>query len=210
MDFKQHLETAWKTMLNHIAALLILTLATAAASVFSLGILAPVAMAGYMHSILLLLKEGREPRAEDVFSQMKLFLPLLAFSIVVGIGAMIGFAMIFLPGVLFLLAVSFCCLYMLPLMTEREMTLVDAVKESYGMVTREGLTDHIVVFIIFAGISGVGSTVLLGVLFTQPLATIFLMSVYLSLAKQEEVSPAESPAPEADAPETPPDGGEAA
>ncbi len=204
MDFKSHLEEAWKMMLKHIAALIFLTLAAAAVSVISFGILAPVVLAGYMHAILLLLREDREPKVQDVFSQMGLFLPLLLFGVTVTVLAMIGLALLFLPGVLFLLAASFFCLYMLPLMTDRGLGLLDAIKESYSMVTRDGINDHVIVFILFAGLSAVGGTVLLGSLFTLPLATLFLMSVYQSLAGAEAESPAETapptPEPESDTP----------
>ena len=149
MDFKHHLETAWKTLLDHIASLLILTLATVATAFFSLGILAPVAFAGYVHAIVRLLQEGREPKPEDVFSQMRLFLPLFFFGVAVFAGAMLGFALLFIPGVLFLIAVSFCCMYVIPLMVERDLGLVDAVMESYDMVTKDGVSNHIVTLIIF-------------------------------------------------------------
>ena len=192
MDFKYHLESAWKMTLQYIAPLIFMTLAMIAISIITLGILAPVTMAGYMHSILLLVRERREPKVQDIFSQMKLFLPLLCFGIVVFIITMIGMMLLFLPGVAFLLAVSFCCLYMLPLMTDRNMGLIDAVKQSYSMVTKESIVDQIVVFILFIGISAIGSSVFIGSLFTQPLATIFLLSVYETLGKAK---PATSPGP---------------
>ncbi len=210
MDFKYHLESAWKMTLQYIAPLIFMTLAMIAISIITLGILAPVAMAGYMHSILLLIREGREPKVQDIFSHMRLFLPLLCFGIVVFIITMIGMMLLFLPGVLFLLAVSFCCIYMLPLMTDRNLGLIDAVKESYSMVTKENLVDHIVVVILFIGISAIGSSVFIGSLFTQPLATIFLLSVYETLGKAAPATAPEAPpetaseAPPATTPEAPP------
>lgn len=204
MEFKHHLETAWKTLLDHLASLIILTLAVVATGVFSLGILAPVAFAGYVHAIIRLVREGREPKPEDVFSQMKLFLPLFFFGVAVFVGSMIGFALLFFPGVIFLLLVSFACMYTIPLMVEREMGLMDAVSESYHMVTKDGVSDHIVTLIIFGGISAVGSSFLLGILFAQPIATIFLVSVYLGLVGERGEPGAEEP------PAEPDDGAEAA
>jgi hypothetical protein len=189
MDFKYHLENAWKMTLQYIAPLIFMTLAMIAISIITLGILAPVTMAGYMHSILLLVRERREPKVKDIFSQMRLFLPLLCFSIVVFIITMIGLMLLFLPGVMFLLAVSFCCIYMLPLMTDRNLGLIDAVKHSYLMVTKESIVDHIVVFILFIGISAIGSSLFIASLFTQPLATIFLLSVYETLGKTKPQTP---------------------
>ena len=60
MDFKYHLENAWKMTLQYIAPLIFMTLALIAISFITLGILAPVTMAGYMHSILLLVRDRRE------------------------------------------------------------------------------------------------------------------------------------------------------
>jgi len=202
MDFKYHLEIAWEMTLQYIAPLIFMTLAMIGISFITLGILAPVTMAGYMHSILLLIREGREPKVQDIFSQMRLFLPLFCFGLVVLIITMIGMMLLFLPGVLFLLAVSFCCIYMLPLMTDRNLGLIDAVKESYAMVTKEKLVDQIVVVILFVAISAIGSSVFIGSLFTQPLATIFLMSVYETLGK---AAPATAPGPP---PAPPPSTGE--
>jgi hypothetical protein len=190
MDFKYHLETAWSLTLKHIASLLFLTLTAVAVSVVSLGILAPVVMAGYMQSILRLVRDGREPEVQDVFSQMGLFLPLFVFGILLTVAVLVGFLLLFLPGVLIMVGVSYCCIYMLPLMTDRSMGLVDAAKESFSMVTKEKIGDHVIVFLLFAGISSIGSTVLLGSLFTHPLATVFLMSIYHSLAgEQKAVEP---------------------
>jgi hypothetical protein len=184
MNFKYHLETAWNMTLKFIAPLIFITLVMFLLWFFTIGILAPVTMAGYMHSILLMLRDGREPKIQDLFTQMKLFLPLLGFSILVFIATVIGFMLLVLPGILISLVISFCCLYMLPLMTDKELGLFEAVKESYTMTTRGVFTDQIVVLILFLGISAAGSAVFIGSLFTQPLATIFLLSVYEEKIKQ--------------------------
>ena len=189
MDFKKHLETAWQLTLKFIAPLILMTLVMFVVSCVTLGILAPVTMAGYMHAILLMVRDGREPKVQDLFSQMKLFLPLLGFGIVVFIVIMIGFMLLVLPGIIVALAISFSCLFMLPLMTEKEMSLIDAIKKSYSLAMQGKVLDHIVVMIIFMGISGIGGCVFIGWFFTQPLATVFLLSVYeekISQTPQEQ------------------------
>ena len=178
MDFKTHLEKAWRLTLKYIAPLIIMTLVMIAASFFTLGILGPVTMAGYMHSILLMIREGREPKVQDVFSHMKLFFPLLLFGVVVFLAALIGFSLLVIPGIAVVLFVAYCCLYMLPLMTDRKLGIVDAIKESFSMTTNGSWIDNLAVFIIFIGLLALGSTTFIGALFTQPFATIFLMSVY--------------------------------
>lgn len=178
MDFKRHIETAWNLTLGNIVALIIMTLVMVAVSSLTLGIMAPVTMAGYTQSLLQLIRNQREPRVQDLFSHMNLFLPLLGFGLAIFVATSIGFMLLFLPGIIIVAAILFSCIYVLPLMTDKQMGLVDAIKESYAMARRADLVDHVVVVIIFTAISMVGGTVFIGVLFTQPLATLFLLSTY--------------------------------
>jgi membrane-anchored glycerophosphoryl diester phosphodiesterase (GDPDase) len=190
MDFKRHIETAWNLTLGNVVSLILLTLVMVAVSSLTLGILAPVTMAGYTQSLLQLIRNGREPRVQDLFTHMNLFLPLLGFGIAVFVGTAIGFMLLFIPGILIVVAVTFCCVYMMPLMTDKNMSLVDAVKESYAMGRRGDLVDHVVVVVIFMAITMIGGSVFIGVLFTQPLATLFLLSTY-----EEKISISPPPAP---------------
>lgn len=178
MDFKRHLENAWNMTLKNIVSLILLTLVFVGVSALTFGILAPVALAGYTQSLLLLIRSGREPKVQDLFSHMKLFLPLLGFGLAVLVVTSIGFMLLFLPGILITVAITFCCIYMLPLMTDRGMNVIDAVKASYAMSRRGEIVDHVVVVIIFMAITMIGGTVFIGILFTQPLATLFLLSTY--------------------------------
>ena len=179
MDFKKHLEAAWNMTLKHIVVLVMMTVVSLAVSLLTAGVLGPVVMAGFIQSIIRLMREGRAPRVEDLFSQMRLFLPLLAFSIVVCIAILIGIILFILPGVAIAMAVSFGCLYVLPLMTDRQMGLMDAVKISWYMALQKNVADHIVVVILFVGLLAVGGSVFIGILFTQPFALVFMISVYL-------------------------------
>jgi len=185
MDFKIHIETAWKETMNHIVPLILLTLAFMAASALTLGILAPVCLAGYMYSILRLMREGRQPYYTDIFSHIGLFFPLLGFGLAVLVVGMIGLALLVLPGLAFFLFVSYSCLFMLPLMIDEQLGLLESVKKSFGMVTQGDLAENIVVFILFASMVSIGSISLIGAILLQPLATIFLLSVYL----EKSVSP---------------------
>lgn len=183
MDFKKHLETAWNLTLKFIAPLIIMTLVMILISVFSLGILWPVVTAGYIYSIMLVLKQDREPKIQDIFSQMHLFFPLLGFAILFIIISMVGIILFFLPGVIFILAVTFFCLYMIPLMVDKKMGLIDAIKKSCSMSLDGEIVDHIVFVVLFVGITSIGNSILIGMLFTLPFATIFLLSAY-----QEKIS----------------------
>ena len=178
MDFKKHFMTAWKSTLEFIVPLILMTLVMIVVSVVTIGILAPVTMAGYMQSLLLMVRDRREPKIQDLFSEMRLFFPLLLFGIIACIITSIGFMLLFLPGLLVLIALAFCCLYMLPLMIDKRLGIIEAIKKSYRIAVRGNIVEHIIVAVLFFGISAIGSSFLLGSLFTQPLATIFLLSVY--------------------------------
>lgn len=195
MNFKKHLENAWNLMLQHIVPLVLMTLVMLALSAITFGILAPVLMAGYVHAIVQMLRNGREPVINDLFSQMRLFLPLLLFTIAAAVVTIVGFLMLFLPGVIIVIAITFSCLYMLPLMTEENLGLVDAIKTSWHMVTGDKIADHVVVVILFVALSTIGGAVFIGSLFTQPFATIFLMSVYLERKERTSGTSAAPPPP---------------
>ena len=203
MNFKHHLERAWHLTLQNIVPLILMTLVMVVVSGLTLGILAMVTLAGYTKSILQLVRSGREPKMGDVFSEMRLFLPLLGYSIAVVIITAVGFALLFLPGVILACAIAWVSLYMLPLMVDRGMGVVEALKESFGIVSaREDIMDHIVLLILLVGISAVGSSVFIGWLFTQPFAMILLLSVY------EEKVAGSGAAPLETAPPPPPSGNE--
>jgi hypothetical protein len=179
MDIKKHLEIAWNLTLKNIVPLILMTLVMLVVSFFTLGILAPVMLAGYMQSILLMMRNGREPSIGDIFSEMRLFLPLLGFGIVAFIAIMIGFTLFFLPGLALILALTFGCFYMLPLMTDRRMGLIDAIKESWQMAVKGNVADHVVVVILYVALVAIGSSIFIGSLLTLPFGTILLISVYL-------------------------------
>ncbi len=178
MDFKAHLENAWQITLKYIVSLIILTLVADAIAFISFGILGPVIWAGYFQAIIYLVRNSREPKIQDLFSEMSLFMPLLGFGIIIVIVLLIGFSIFFLPGVVIACAISFVCLYMIPLMTDKNYGLMDAIKESFKIVTGSKMVEHIIVTIIFLGISAIGGSVAIGWLFTQPFATVFLALVY--------------------------------
>jgi len=178
MDFKTHFELSWKLFVANLAALLISTLVLLAVSVVSLGFMAPVMTAGYMQSLLLLVRENRKPEIRDLFGQMRLFFPLLVFTLAVALVIFLGLAMLVLPGIVVLIALTFFCMYMMPLMTDQNLGLVEAVKESGRMALQDPVGEHIAVIAVFLALNSIGNSTGIGVLFTQPFATLFVLSVY--------------------------------
>ncbi len=198
MDFKEHLKTAWESTLQFIVPVILLTLVHIVVIICSFGILAPVTTAGYMQSLLRALRDGRDPKIGDLFSEMRLFIPLFMFGFVVFFALMVGFTFLVLPGLLLSVLLVFATIYMMPLMTDQGMSLLDALKESWSMAVEKPMTDHIVLVVLYLVIVSLGSSIAVAVLFTQPLATFLILSVYeerLQWVKQATIAEPTTPPP---------------
>ncbi|MCI5161717.1 MAG: hypothetical protein D3917_06780 [Candidatus Electrothrix sp. AX5] len=178
MDFKQHFERSWQIMLGHFAPILVNTLVMILVSVASLGIMAPVVSAGYMQSLLLALRENRKPDVKDLFVHMDLFFPLLGFAALFVFLVLIGLAMVVLPGIAVMLAGTFFLVYMLPLMTDQKMGLIEAIKESSRMALDDPIGEHVAVVAVLIILESIGSSVVFGALLTHPYSCLFILSVY--------------------------------
>lgn len=188
MDFKKHLQVAWENTLQFIVPVILLTLVQFLVIICSLGILAPVTTAGYMQSLLRALREGREPKIGDLFSEMRLFLPLFVFGLLAMLATFIGFLLLIIPGFLVAAFLIFATIYVMPLMTDKEMGLLDSVKESWRMAFLSPISDQIILMVLYLLIISLGSSVAVAALFTQPLATFFALSVYRErLAEQPSI-----------------------
>ncbi|MBF0202596.1 MAG: hypothetical protein HQK66_15085, partial [Desulfamplus sp.] len=158
MDFKQHAESAWKLTIQTIFPMIIMTLVYFFVSAISFGILAPVLTAGYMHSILQLVRTGREPQVQDLFGHFNLFLPLLGLAVCILIITMIGLLLIVVPGILFAVFVAYSMVFLLPLMTDKGMGVMDASRESFNMAfDKKFLMEHAITVVIYLAVMWVGS-----------------------------------------------------
>ncbi len=207
MNFKNHFEQSWQVFTAFLAPILINTLVVLGVSVISLGIMAPVVSAGYMQSLLLALRDNRKPEIRDLFAHMNLFLPLLAAGFLLFLVAGLGFALLVLPGIVVVLAAAFFLTYMLPLMTDEQMGLFEAIRESSRMAMEDPVSEHLAVVAIYLVLGSIGNSTGIGALFTQPYSCLIVLSAYeqkrrLHLAgpvpadEHDQVSP-EQPAPPA-------------
>ena len=178
MNFKEMLESTLNQSLKNAIALIIMTLVFVGASVMSLGILVPVMLAGYTQSMLNMIRTGKEPGPRDLFSQMHLFLPLLLFSLLLVVAIAIGLLLFVIPGLILIIAATFFLIYMVPLMVDQDMGLLEAAKESIRLVGQTSFLDHLIVVIIYSVIQSLGGSTLLGTLITIPISTIFLVIAY--------------------------------
>lgn len=178
MNFKKMIESTFNQSLKNIVPLIITTLVLIGVSVVSFGILAPVMIAGYTKSILDMVRIGREPTPKDLFSQLGLFLPLLLFTLVLVVVITIGFFLLFLPGLIIILAATFYLIYMIPLMVDKNLGLVNACKESISLVRHTHFFDHLILVVLYSVVQSLGGSTLLGTMITIPISTIFLMIAY--------------------------------
>jgi uncharacterized membrane protein len=109
---------------------------------------------------------------------MGLFLPLFGFTLIVFVISLIGFTILVVPGLIFTLIVGYTCLYMIPLMVDKQYGIIEAVKKSTAMVSGSHMMDHIIVFILFFALTAIGGSSFIGFILLQPFATLFLLSVY--------------------------------
>ena len=89
-----------------------------------------------------------------------------------------GFVFIVLPGILILYIVTYFFFYTVPLMTDKRLGPWAAVRQSAAMAIQQPLFDHVVATVIYLAVIAIGSSIFIGLLFTQPLATLFLVSIY--------------------------------
>ena len=184
MDFKVLIEQSWTNTLKHIGPILLITLVQMVVIICSFGILAPVTTAGYINSFLRTLREDRPPEVGDLFSEMRLFLPLFGFFLLVTVAVFIGLIFLVLPGIVVICFTAFATFYMLPLMVDKNLGLFDAIKESWDNAVKPPVSEHLIVVIIYVVIMSLSSSFPLVFLITQPLATFILVGAY-----QERVAP---------------------
>lgn len=196
MDFKTHLTTAWDLFWENIAPLIVMTLVLIVLGSITFGILLPVLMAGYLQSILMLIREGKKPTVGDVFSEFRLFLPLFLFGVAACVLLIVGFSLLVVPGLVLLVAMLYFLLFMLPLMTDRGMGIFEAIKKSYHMMTTGSMADNVALALIYYALISLGGSWVLGMLITQPFAALFLLAAYEQRLKDEPIpEPEANPAP---------------
>lgn len=178
MDFKDLIVKSWQNTLNHIGPLLLITFVQLVLIIVTLGILAPVTTAGYVNSLMQVVRDDRKPEVGDLFSQMRLFLPLFVLSVIAALAAFIGFTLLVLPGFAVLAFIAFAAFYLLPYMVDQKLGLFDALKASWQAALKEPVSEHIVVVIIYVAIMSLGSSLWFAFLITQPMATFIMIEAY--------------------------------
>mgnify|MGYP005850735059 CR=1 FL=1 len=161
----------WRLFVKDIVPLFIATVVATLLSVVTIGILAGPLYAGLNEMVLARVRDGKEPRWDDVFAGLDRFWAYLGAALFLVI--VVGLACITVVGGLLLGAVW---LYAFPLMVDRRMGLGEALRTSYRMVRENGFWEHLVLIVIFALIGSIGGPAFL---VTLPFTVAATVAAYL-------------------------------
>jgi hypothetical protein len=108
-------------------------------NLLSVGLLTGPLLGGYLLMIILMLREGRKPHFNDLFSgfsRLGQLFPFLFLNLLI----IIGFVFLIIPGIVMMI----WWLYVLMLMADKEMSLGQAMAASRAKVLKEGFFMHLV------------------------------------------------------------------
>jgi hypothetical protein len=105
----------------------------------SLSLLAGPLLGAYLMTMILSLRQGREPRLNDLFAGLPRTRELFSFFFLVLL-IVLGFVLMIVPGIVF----ATWWIYTLPLMADRRMRLGEAMRASKPKVKEEGFFIHLV------------------------------------------------------------------
>jgi hypothetical protein len=173
----------WRLFLKDIVHLLIATVVGVALSIVSLGILAGPLCAGLHKMVVLRVRDGKEPKWDDVFGGLERFWAYLGAALFLAV--VVGLAWITVVGGVLLGTIW---LYVFPLMVDKGMGLGEALGTSYRMVRENGFWEHLALVILFAVITSIGGPAFL---VTLPLTVVTTMAAYyLADGRGEELEKA--------------------
>ena len=158
------LSTGWKLVMEDIGTWIGALLVAALLTAITFYILIFPMMAGLIYMGLKKIKTGKLEFG-DLFKGFKWFGPVFVYMLLAGLASAITFGL----GGLF---IGFCCYFVLPLMIDRGLGFMDAIKESFKKFQENpGMT---IVFVLVIGlVAGAGGIVLgIGALITGPLAML--------------------------------------
>ena len=80
-------------------------------------------------------------------------------------------------GIVVVLAAAFFLIYMLPLMTDQQLGLFDAIKESVSMAMVDPI-EHLPVVAVYVVMGAIGCSTWIGALFTLPYSSMIVLLAY--------------------------------
>jgi hypothetical protein len=171
IDLGSVFKHGWGLFIKDVVHLLVGTVVATLLSIVSIGILAGPLFAGLYQMVLARVKDGKEPRWDDVFGGLDRFWAYLGAALFLVV--VIGLAWITIVGGILLGTIW---LYVFPLMVDKRMGLGEALGASYRLVRENGFWEHLVLVVLFAIIGSIGGPAFL---VTLPLTIAATVAAYL-------------------------------
>lgn len=185
-----------------------LVLILASLTLFILGpltlfILTGPLQAGFMMMILHSLKSEEKPKFDDLFKYLNRFSSLLIGFFVPAICSIIGLFFLVFPGII----IFTIWMYVLLLIVDKDLDVVDALKESYNLVINNNIWKHIILILIVIAIPLIvgcqqGPLGLILAILAYPLVTGLIVSAYNQLSGKKSAEVKNNETAEDEKPET--------
>ena len=179
MDFAGLLTRTWEKFVAEIVQLVLFGLL---GTLLCLTIvLIPTVVGGWFRGILGYVRNGQAPEFDELWN-FDDYIAILMLLILGGIGATIGYMLLFIPGVI----LSVLWLYSMFFLLDRDMGVIEAFGASKDAVIESGFINHFVVLLIVSVLGVVGGSLSgVGTIFTTPFAIVFMALCYLELREPE-------------------------
>ena len=139
MNFQAYLENTYRIIKEEPLILILGGLIVQLLTLVTLGFLAGPFLGGYTLLVILYLRENKKPVFNDIFSGLQQFTHLFPYFLVL-LFIFLGLTMLVIPG----LVLFTWWLYVLPLMVDRRMSLMEAMRLSMSTVNEKGFFMHFV------------------------------------------------------------------
>jgi hypothetical protein len=143
MNFQRYLENTYRIIKAEPLILILGGLLIQLLNSVTLSFLCGPLFGGYMLMVILLLRDGKKPKFNDLFNGFQ-FIRLLFPYFFILLAKVIGFMLFVVPGVLF----ATWWIYVLPLMVDRKIGFGEAMRISSDKVTGTGFFMHMVFFLL--------------------------------------------------------------
>lgn len=182
IDISNVLTNAGRTFVGDIVVLILAALVAGLLSVATLGILAGPLYAGLYGMVIARCKEGKKPEVGDVFSELGRFWAFFGATLLLLL--LIGLACITIIGGILLATIW---IYVFPLMVDRKIGVIAAMRMSKAMVTRAGFWEHLALVLLLLVIGTIGGGPI--ALLTVPFTVAAVVVAYGSLSGDQEAAP---------------------
>ena len=181
MDFEQILKKSWNHYAKGLVKLILFVFIGCLLCITI--ILIPTVMAGWTRGILAYVREGREPRFDELWN-FEDYLQILVLLVASGVLISIGNLLLVIPGII----VSVLLLYSLLFLVDKKLNFLDAMKASKDAVVKTGFFYHLVLVLIIAVLSSLGSAAMgVGTILTTPFVLVLLAVAYIEIIEPKRL-----------------------